>query len=110
MQLLWNGREAFQAALETVAAAEHAARQDEAQLGREPQQFVWRQDMLRPATDAKQVLATAHDIPFSLYRAESRRVLHCCVFQVHTYVKGLQSIANISFLEMAVLSSLHFCW
>lgn len=56
LQLLWNGRDAFQAALETVAAAERASQQDEAQLGHGLQQFVWRQDMLRLATDSKQVL------------------------------------------------------
>ena len=57
MQVLWNGQEAFKAALDLVAAAEHASQQDTAQQGLEPQQFVWRQDMLRPASNAKQVLS-----------------------------------------------------
>lgn len=56
MQLLWNGQMAFKAALELIEAAEHASQQDAAHQGTEPQQFVWRQDLLRPALDARQVL------------------------------------------------------
>ena len=51
LQLLWKGQEAFEAALELIAAAEHAC----GQANRKPEPFVWRQDILRPAADASQV-------------------------------------------------------
>lgn len=54
LQLLWKGQEAFEAALDLVAAAEHACKQTEACS--EP--FVWRQDILRLAADASQVSYT----------------------------------------------------
>lgn len=52
LQLLWKGQEAFEAALDLIAAAEHACKQTDAT----PEPFVWRQDILRPAADASQVL------------------------------------------------------
>ena len=52
LQLLWKGQEAFEAALDLIAAAEHACKQTDAA----PEPFVWRQDILRPAADASQVL------------------------------------------------------
>ena len=62
LQLLWKGQEAFKAALNLIAAAEHACEQTDAI----PEPFVWRQDILRPAADASQVLhlssATVPDI------------------------------------------------
>ena len=51
LQLLWKGQEAFEAALDLIAAAERACKQTNATT--EP--FVWRQDILRPAADASQV-------------------------------------------------------
>ena len=57
LQLLWKGQEAFESALDLIAAAEHACKQTDAT----PKPFVWRQDILRPAADASQVshLSTA---------------------------------------------------
>lgn len=52
LQLLWKGQEAFEAALDLIAAAEHACKQ----TGAAPEPFVWRQEILRPAADASQVL------------------------------------------------------
>ncbi|KAL3149187.1 hypothetical protein ABBQ32_002016 [Trebouxia sp. C0010 RCD-2024] len=49
-KLLWKGQEAFEAALELIAAAEHAS--NESKPASDP--FVWRQDILRPAADASQ--------------------------------------------------------
>lgn len=58
VQLLWKGQEAFEAALELIAAAEHASKQSDPVS--EP--FVWRQDILRPAADASQVPSAAYYI------------------------------------------------
>lgn len=55
VQLLWRGQEAFEAALELIASAENGVRQHHQQTGTAAEQFVWRQDILRPAADAKQV-------------------------------------------------------
>lgn len=58
MQLLWQGQEAFEAALELIASAEHGVRQHHQQTGTAAEQFLWHQDILRPAADAKQVQAS----------------------------------------------------
>lgn len=58
-QLLWRGDEAVADALELVAAAEaavaRAAADTGAGKGGEPQEFVWRQPLMRPAGNAQQV-------------------------------------------------------
>lgn len=55
LQLLWKGQEAFEAALKLIAAAEHASQRHAQQSGTVSEQFVWRQDILRPAADPSQV-------------------------------------------------------
>ena len=55
MQLLWKGQEAFEAALDLIAAAEHASQQQSVHTEAASEQFVWRQDILRPAADSSQV-------------------------------------------------------
>ncbi|KAL0055085.1 hypothetical protein WJX82_006839 [Trebouxia sp. C0006] len=53
-KLLWQGQQAFETALELIAEAEAGAQQLSQQTGTAADQFVWRQDILRPAADAKQ--------------------------------------------------------
>ena len=55
LQLLWQGQQAFETALELIGLAEAGVQQDSQQTGTAAEQFVWRQDILRPAADAKQV-------------------------------------------------------
>jgi hypothetical protein len=55
LQLLWRGQQAFETALELIALAEDGVQQLSQQTGTAAEQFVWRQDILRPAADAKQV-------------------------------------------------------
>ena len=91
LQVLWNGWEAFQAALDLVAAAEDASQLDAAQQAKEPQKFVWRQDMLRPATDAKQVLPGAfiskhtHCYMFKskIHLIQPKKMVLWCIWALH---------------------------
>ncbi len=55
LQLLWQGQQAFETALELIALAKAGVQQLSQQTGTAAEQFVWRQDILRPAADAKQV-------------------------------------------------------
>ena len=55
LQLLWRGQQAFETALELIGLAEAGVQQVSQQTGTAAEQFVWRQDILRPAADAKQV-------------------------------------------------------
>lgn len=53
-KLLWRGQQAFETALELIGLAEAGVQQVSQQTGTAAEQFVWRQDILRPAADAKQ--------------------------------------------------------
>lgn len=64
LQLLWKGQEAFETALDLIASAEHCSRQHAKQTGTVAEQFVWRQDILRPAADARQVHHMPHVVHF----------------------------------------------
>ncbi|DBA97380.1 TPA: hypothetical protein ACH3X1_015107 [Trebouxia sp. C0004] len=55
-KVLWQGQQAFETALELIALAEDGAQQLSQQTGTAAEQFVWRQDILRPAADAKQAV------------------------------------------------------
>ena len=59
LQLLWRGQQAFETALELIGLAEAAVQHNSQQTGTAAEQFVWRQDILRPAADAKQVCMSA---------------------------------------------------
>ena len=55
LQLLWKGQDAFETALDLISAAEHASQQHALLTQTATEQFVWRQDILRPAADVSQV-------------------------------------------------------
>ena len=64
LQLLWKGQDALETALDLISVAERASQQHDLQTQTATEQFVWRQDILRPAADSSQV-PTFADGPLS---------------------------------------------
>ncbi|KAL0035211.1 hypothetical protein WJX79_006153 [Trebouxia sp. C0005] len=90
-KLLWQGQQAFETALELIGLAEAGAQQLSQRTGTTAEQFVWRQDILRPAADAKQTAGFEALQPHPVGKSASVQAVSSK--QAHALLPGLNTDA-----------------